>query len=106
MHITMTNTPFVSIGRSLRALDAQRLDIATKTMACLRWLRSLGLEEIKVEEGRYMPRIYIRASGAALLLDGAVLAYEHIGCHERRYYYVIRDDCEIRWAAGEGGSNG
>lgn len=82
----------------LAQIEAIRTQTACHAVSCLRWLRLHGFEVLKVEDGHSMPRIYVRAGAACAVLEGAVRAYEHIGNFERRYYTVVRHDCEIRWA--------
>lgn len=79
-------------------IEILRAESAANIMACTRWLRRMGLEILKVEDGRFTPRIYIRAGKECELLDGAVRAYEHVGGLERRYFTLIRHECEVRWA--------
>lgn len=80
---------------------AERVTVAKETDSCVRWLKVQGFEVLYVQKGLHLPRVIIRTSPLCNSLEGAVHRYERGLYGERRYWFAIRFDCEVRWVAEE-----
>lgn len=80
----------------------QRYNLAIKADYCIKWLEAQGLEVIYVDVGFMGPRITIHSSELCNLFEDVVFTYERGLQGERRYGYVMRFYCEVRWVV-EGG---
>lgn len=78
---------------------AERVTVAKATDSCVRWLKVQGFEVLYMQKGLRLPRVIIRPSPLCDSLDGAVHRYERGMYGERRYWFAIRFDCEVRWVA-------
>lgn len=81
--------------------SAVRADVAQAAQLCVNWCRAQGLEVLGIQKAPNKPRIFIKNSPLCASLDGAVHRFERIGNIERRYWFAIRFDCEVRWNEGE-----
>lgn len=75
----------------------QRHRIADQADPCVRWLKVQGFRVLRVERGALGPRVIINDSPLCKHLEGVVAAYERGPEGERRYSFVRRMDCEVRW---------
>lgn len=83
--------------RNLRSNPVERLQLAHRAKQCVDWLFVSGFEVLQVQKGLDKPRVFIRNSPLCKQLDGAVHRFERSNGIERRYWFAIRFDCEIRW---------
>lgn len=89
-----------------RGYPAERFQIAAKADACVQWLKSLGLSIRNVEKSKVgLPLINIRPAPQCAKFEDVIGAYERAvvdGKHsiEKRYSYVYRMGCEVRWEEG------
>lgn len=74
-----------------------RADVALAAQQCVNWCRAQGFEVTGVQRGAHRHRVYIKASPLCNKLDGAVHRFERSNGIERRYWFAIRFDCEVRW---------
>lgn len=77
-------------------------ELANRAHRCVQWLKDQGFEVLHVQQGLRNPRVIIRTCMLCNQLDGAVLMYERLDQSlrrsERRYWMVLRHNCEVRWA--------
>lgn len=85
-------------------IPAQRLVAANDTDYCVKWLKTQGLEVIGVSKGHVTPIIIIRNTVLCASFEGKVLAFERGPIRTRRYWFVMRHGCEVRWAESGGAS--
>lgn len=76
----------------------QRFDVASHADYCVKWLRAQGLEVLVVKNGSTCPVIIIRSCELCDDFEGHVQAYESGPNGTRRYRFVMRHGCEVRWA--------
>jgi hypothetical protein len=78
--------------------QVERIEVARQADQCVKWLIIQGFEVLYMQKGLSCPRVIIRNSPLCKSLDGAVHMYQRGLQGERRYYFAIRFDCEVRWA--------
>ncbi|MDO9053813.1 MAG: hypothetical protein Q8K43_10485 [Sulfurimicrobium sp.] len=76
---------------------SERADVALTAQQCVNWCRSQGLEVTGVQRGAHRHRVYIKGSPLCDKLEGAVHRFERVVNVERRYWFAIRFNCEVRW---------
>ena len=75
-----------------------RLDAIEQADYCAKWLKAQGLEVLAVIKGPVTPIIIIRNSELCKDFEGQVQAYESGQRGAKRYRFVMRYGCEVRWA--------
>jgi hypothetical protein len=91
---------FEILELTTRPDQRQRFDIALQAEYCVNWLEAQGLEVISVEKGTIGPRITIHSSPLCDLFEEVSSAYERGMQGERRYSFIYRFGCEVRWVEG------
>lgn len=86
---------------SPRINSADRLVLAQQAKPCVDWLFVSGFEVLQVTKGIDKPRVFIRNSRLCAKLEGAVHRFERSAGVERRYWFAIRHECEVRWNDAE-----
>ena len=77
----------------------ERLQIAQVADYCVRWLKTQGLKVQRVEGDTAQPRIIVKYSELCERMgDDIVLAYERSFVGERRYGWVFRFGCQVKWS--------
>jgi len=79
----------------------QRRKVRDAADGCVKWLKVNGFSVQRVEPGPVCPRIVIHSSPLCRQLKGATGAYERSPNGERRYSFVFRFGCEVRWYESE-----
>ena len=82
-----------------RWVGASHEDIEATKQAypCIKWLIANNFEVKYTKKGTNRPRVFIRTSPLCQELNGAVHRFERINGEEKRYWFAIRLDCEVRW---------
>jgi len=88
------------MSKPLNFVERQMLDHVTD--GCVSWLKAQGLEVLKVQKGPVLPLITIRNSKLCEKFEGAVRVFENGPKGKKRYRFVTRFGCEVRWME-EGG---
>lgn len=86
---------------TIRINPADRLALAQVAKQCVDWLFISGFEVLQVTKGLDKPRVFIRNSPLCKTLDGAVHRFERCNGVERRYWFAIHHNCEVRWNDAE-----
>ncbi|MBI5626098.1 MAG: hypothetical protein HY935_02680 [Nitrosomonadales bacterium] len=76
----------------------QRFDLASRADYCVKWLRAQNIEVLAIKNGNTCPVIIIRNCELCGDFEGQVQAYERGPKGTRRYSFVMRHGCEVRWA--------
>jgi hypothetical protein len=80
-----------------RAQD--RLALAHAADYCVQWLKANGLKLMRIEGEVSQPRIIVKYKPACDQMgDDIVVAYERSANGERRYGWVNRFRCQVKWA--------
>ncbi len=74
------------------------LQLAQVADYCVRWLKSQGIKVKRVEGDNQQPRIIVKHNALCERLEGITLAYERSQYGERRFGWVFRFGCQIKWA--------
>lgn len=77
---------------------SQRLQLANDTDYCVKWLKAQGLEVIGISQGHVTPIVTVRNSELCKDFEGRVQAFERGQRGAKRYSFVLRHGCEVRWA--------
>lgn len=99
----MSNLQRQSVDKSHAGCASKivRLNTALRADPCKKWLKSQGFEVLHVTPGLDKPRVFIKNSPLCAKLEGAVHRFERSAGVERRYWFAIRHNCEVRWNDGE-----
>ena len=99
----MRNLPQQQSVKSFAGCVSQtvRLNTALRADYCKKWLKSQGYEVMHVLPGLDKPRVFIKNSPLCDKLEGAVHRFERCAGVERRYWFAIRHNCEVRWNDAE-----
>jgi hypothetical protein len=75
----------------------ENIAASMKSDQCIRWLKYNGFIVKGIQKGIRRHRIFIENSDLCKTLEGAIYRYERLLKIERRYLFVLRFDCEVRW---------
>lgn len=76
----------------------ERLQLAQVADYCVKWLKVQGIKVQRVEGDTDQPRIIVKHNAMCERFEGIILAYERSQHGERRYGWVYRFGCQIKWA--------
>lgn len=99
MNWELIETPTNQRGAALPFAE-QRRKIRDQADGCVKWLKVQGFSVQRIEPGPVCPRIVIHTSPLCLQLEGEIGGYERSTHGERRYSFVFRLGCEVRWYEG------
>jgi len=96
----------IAASPTLRMNHVDRLQLAHTAAACAKWLKACDIEVLAINNGHATPVITVRHTNECDKFDGIVKCFEHnhIQGRKKRYAFVIRYGCEIRWDVQEGGA--
>lgn len=76
---------------------AQRLQLAQVADYCAKWLKANGIKVVRVEGEIEQPCLVVKHNALCERFEGIIQAYERSQRGERRYAWVYRFGCQIKW---------
>ncbi len=80
-----------------RRNSVERRLLATAADQCAKWLKASNIEVLALDSSHATPVIIVRHCPECDRFEGIVKAYQRGPNWSKRYSFVIRMGCEIRW---------